>query len=133
MVLLLLSQAPCSQLVDAGPNTATLLDRVIFSIQPKTVGSSERLVGARSGGATEVVLVKGDRQGGVGREDELGVALSPVPRVSIILIDGWPASPALLCPSNGPSFPSQYSARVKKTRRTHLMTAMFTGAEAVAS
>jgi hypothetical protein len=71
--------AEFSELLDADRQTAALLDLLLFAVQPETVGAVKARVGLGSRRRGEVVLRKGDREGRVGGEDELGVALSPIP------------------------------------------------------
>lgn len=111
-VLCLHLRSPCAQLLDAHPQTPLLLDLVLLSVQPQLVLSLERCVSARRRRGGEVVLRERDGEGGVGREDELGITLAPVSARSV----------------------KAHEARLQRGKLgAHLMTAMFTGAETVAS
>jgi hypothetical protein len=77
--LLLLNSTPRAKLLDAHPKSTSLLDLLLLAVEPESVSSRERRVATRRRSRSQVILIKSDRQGRVGRQNELCVALSPVP------------------------------------------------------
>ena len=76
-VLSLEGGAESTGLTETGNETLVLLDGFLDTVQPETVGG-EVSGGADGGLGVELVLGKGDGEGGVCGEDERGVALAPV-------------------------------------------------------
>jgi hypothetical protein len=62
---------------DACVEATAGLDDIFFAIEPEAIGGKGG-ISAGGSGTTEVVLAEGDREGRVGREDELFIALAPV-------------------------------------------------------
>ena len=77
--LLLFELAPQGlHLADASEQTTAFGDHVLLAIEPERV-LLERSIGPRSRSRTQVILVERDRERRIGGQDELRVALAPIP------------------------------------------------------
>ena len=70
-----LAQVP--ELGEAAVGPPVRVDLFLVSVEPEAVGTVTLGDAPGRGEGAEVVLREGDRQGRVGRQDELGVALAP--------------------------------------------------------
>ena len=79
--ILLELTAEALELGDAGCEATALLYFFLLSVEPEPV-LVKGGVGAGGGNGSEMILIQGDGKGGVGRENELCVPLTPVPRTN---------------------------------------------------
>lgn len=63
---------------DTRSETTAWFDLIELAVEPEGV-FGEGGICARGGGGAKVILVEGDGERSVGRQDELGVSLAPVP------------------------------------------------------
>ena len=79
--LLLFELAPQGlHFADASEQATSFGDHVLLAIEPERV-LLERSIGPRSRSRTQVILVERDRERRIGGQDELRVALAPIPSV----------------------------------------------------